>query len=359
MLYVGDPVPFFTARSNSRPDFKFDTVAGRHIALTFVSGGTGAAERVLLAALTGDRSLFDDMENTMFVVSADPADAADGRLPLRVPGVRSFLDEDGAIAKIFGVTYAAGAPVTYLLTPRLTVVARITLNDVRRHAEAVTGLLRRMPPMSDLERIMGPAPITIVPDVFEAELCRDLIARHQAAGGRPSGFMQEIDGRTVEMHDRTHKVRRDWVIDDEKMVQAARARFHRRVAPALVRAYQFNATRMERYLVACYDADERGHFSAHRDNTTKGTAHRRFAATVNLNAGEYDGGELRFPEFGRRTYLCPTGAALIFSCSLMHEATPVTRGLRYAFLPFLYDDAAARVRDENLKFFGAAAPDAS
>jgi hypothetical protein len=43
----------------------------------------------------------------------------------------------------------------------------------------------------------------------------------------------------------------------------------------------------------------------------------------------------------------------------MHEATPVTRGLRYAFLPFLYDDAAARVRDENLKFFGAAAPDAS
>ena len=35
---------------------------------------------------------------------------------------------------------------------------------------------------------------------------------------------------------------------------------------------------------------------------------------------------------------------------MLHEATPVTRGKRYVFLPFLYDDAAARLRDQNLKF---------
>lgn len=35
--------------------------------------------------------------------------------------------------------------------------------------------------------------------------------------------------------------------------------------------------------------------------------------------------------------------AVVFSCSLLHEATPVTQGLRYCYLPFLYDDAAARV----------------
>ena len=29
----------------------------------------------------------------------------------------------------------------------------------------------------------------------------------------------------------------------------------------------------------------------------------------------------------------------MFSCSLLHEATRVTRGRRYAFLPFLYDAA--------------------
>jgi len=82
-------------------------------------------------------------------------------------------------------------------------------------------------------------------------------------------------------------------------------------------------------------------FFAHRDNTTKGAAHRRFAVTINLNAEQYEGDDLRFPEFGFRTYRAPTGRA---SCSLLHEALPVTGGKRYAFLPFLYDEAAAKVR---------------
>ena len=37
----------------------------------------------------------------------------------------------------------------------------------------------------------------------------------------------------------------------------------------------------------------------------------------------------------------------MFSCSLLHEAAPVTSGKRYVFLPFLYDEEAARVREEN------------
>ena len=69
--------------------------------------------------------------------------------------------------------------------------------------------------------------------------------------------------------------------------------------------------------------------------------------TVNLNAGEYEGGDLVFPEYGRVTYRAPTGGAVVFSCSLLHEARPVTQGRRYAFLPFLYDEAAARQREAN------------
>jgi hypothetical protein len=109
--------------------------------------------------------------------------------------------------------------------------------------------------------------------------------------------------------------------------------------PEIAKAFQFRVTRIERYIVACYDAADGGHFRAHRDNTTKGTAHRRFAVSINLNDG-YDGGELWFPEFGPRRYRPPAGGAVVFSCSLLHEATRVTRGVRYATLPFLYDDAA-------------------
>jgi predicted 2-oxoglutarate/Fe(II)-dependent dioxygenase YbiX len=32
---------------------------------------------------------------------------------------------------------------------------------------------------------------------------------------------------------------------------------------------------------------------------------------------------------------------------MLHAVSPVTKGRRFAFLPFLYDDAAARLREAN------------
>lgn len=107
---------------------------------------------------------------------------------------------------------------------------------------------------------------------------------------------------------------------------------------------------MERYIVARYVGEDGGFFKAHRDNTTRGTAHRRFACTINLNAEDYEGGDLCFPEFGTNTYRASTGGAIVFSCSLLHEARPVTTGERYAFLPFFYDEAASKIRQANLKY---------
>src|SRR5262249_52451146 len=129
-----------------------------------------------------------------------------------------------------------------------------------------------------------------------------------------------------------------------------------RLLPEVHKAYQFRVTRIERHIVACYDAAEGGHFAPHRDNTTRGTAHRRFAVSLNLNTGQYEGGMLCFPEFGPQLYNAPAGGAVVFSCSLLHAATPVTKGKRYAFLPFLYDEAAARVREENLKYLAPQPP---
>jgi hypothetical protein len=65
-------------------------------------------------------------------------------------------------------------------------------------------------------------------------------------------------------------------------------------------------TRMERYIVSCYAAEDGGHFRAHRDNTTAGTAHRRFAVSINLDDA-FDGGEVAFPEYGPRSFKAPPG----------------------------------------------------
>jgi predicted 2-oxoglutarate/Fe(II)-dependent dioxygenase YbiX len=115
----------------------------------------------------------------------------------------------------------------------------------------------------------------------------------------------------------------------------------------MMRAFHYQPTRIERWMVGCYDSATGGFFRPHRDNTTAATAHRVFACTINLNAEDYEGGDLRFPEYGARSYRAPTGGAVIFSCSLLHEALPVTRGRRYALLPFFYDDAKAELRERN------------
>ncbi len=79
---------------------------------------------------------------------------------------------------------------------------------------------------------------------------------------------------------------------------------------------------------------------------------------MNLNTGEYEGGELRFPEFGPRTYRAPSGGAVVFSCSLLHEALPVVKGRRYAYVPFLYDEAGEelRLRNQQLRIEGSQRP---
>ncbi|MGQ0675615.1 MAG: hypothetical protein ACT4N4_05950, partial [Rhodospirillales bacterium] len=62
--------------------------------------------------------------------------------------------------------------------------------------------------------------------------------------------------------------------------------------------------------------------------------------------------EVFFPEYGTRSYKPPVGGAVVFSCSLLHAVTRMTRGRRYAFLPFLYDDAAAKIREANNPHLG-------
>jgi predicted 2-oxoglutarate/Fe(II)-dependent dioxygenase YbiX len=182
---------------------------------------------------------------------------------------------------------------------------------------------------------------------LEPAFCRALIDHYLAVGGMPSGVMRTIDGVLVGQTD-TFKRRTDAEIADEGLRDGLRRRIVQRLLPEIRRAFSFEATRIERYIVACYDAEDGGYFKPHRDNGAPETAHRKFAVSINLNSEEFEGGDLRFLEYGWRTYRPPTGGAVVFGAGILHEATPVTRGRRFATLPFLYDEAGARVRAEQL-----------
>lgn len=349
-LTVGEPVVSFHARSALNPRFAFDTLAGRWV-LVLVPGAADPARAAALAAAPQvPRGCLDPARRVLVVLGTDPADEQAGRFR-DGEALRVLWDDDGSARRALRVAEPDGTPRPgwLLLDPTLRLFAHWPLNE----GAAATATFAALPPPEAHAGVPVTAPVLVVPRVFEPEFCRHLIALYEEQGGSESGFMRDVGGKTVGILDGGHKRRKDTVIEDEALQGAIRARISARLLPEIRRAFQYRATRIERYIVACYDAANQGFFAPHRDNTTKGTAHRRFAVTINLNTGEYEGGDLCFPEFGPRTYQAPAGGAVVFSCSLLHEARPVTRGRRYACLPFLYDEEAARIREANLVHLGA------
>jgi predicted 2-oxoglutarate/Fe(II)-dependent dioxygenase YbiX/peroxiredoxin len=355
-LMVGDPAPWFHCASNVNPNFDFATAAGRYIVLSFFGSGAHPVGKALIESFIAAKDFFADPDFYLFGITLDPADRDNPLLTQMRPGMDIFWDLERKVTKLYHLAQAdtpvtALQPVTYLLDPNLRVLGVFATNDGRLQAETVLQVLKRVPKLGTPRPGQMQAPILIVPNIFERDLCQRLIEGYRNGNPAESGFMVERDGKTVQAHDHRHKRRSDWTVSDRALIEAAQLRIRRRLVPEIKKAYAFDVTRMERHIVACYDQSG-GYFRAHRDNTTKGTAHRRFAVTINLNAEEYAGGDIMFPEFGRFTYRAPTGGAVVFSCSMLHEVVPVTRGQRFAYLPFLYDEAAAQIRQANNPHLG-------
>jgi peroxiredoxin len=357
-LTPGDPAPWFRQRALANPLYAFDSAAGRYLVLCFFASAAEQHSQVAIKAVRGRPRLFDDDKASFFGVSFDPSDETAKRVADHYPGYRFFWDFDGTIGRLYGALprevdgqRRAIRRQWVVLDPTLRVLNVIPFAPDQSDVAALIAYLESLPPASRFAGFELQAPILVLPNVFEPAVCEKLISLYETHGGEESGFMREVDGRTIPVHDHAHKRRKDHGIQDPEIIKRIQARFTRRIVPIIHRAHQFRATRMERYIVSCYAAEDEAHFRAHRDNTTKGTAHRRFAVSVNLN-DDFDGGEVSFPEYGPRSFKAPTGGAVVFSCSLLHAVSKVTRGRRYAFLPFLYDDEAARLRQANVKFLG-------
>jgi peroxiredoxin/predicted 2-oxoglutarate/Fe(II)-dependent dioxygenase YbiX len=357
-LYPGDPAPWFRQRSTSNPDYVFDTVAGRYVVLCFHATAADEIGRAALGAVETNRDLFDDAKVCFFGVSLDPRDQE--RVGEKLPGIRYFWDFDGAVSRLYGALPEDARPTGgslsarrfwMILEPTLRVRSVVPFREDGSDRDEVLATVRELPPVDRFAGLEIPAPVLIVPNVFEPDFCRHLIGLYERHGGEESGFMREVDGKTVAVHNPDHKRRKDYTIDDPDLIKKIQARVIRRINPEIEKVHFFQPTRMERYIVSCYAAEDGGHFRAHRDNTTRGTAHRRYAVSINLN-GHFEGGEVSFPEYGTRSYKAPPGGAVVFSCSLLHAVSRVTAGRRYAFLPFLYDDAAAKIREQNNNYLG-------
>jgi predicted 2-oxoglutarate/Fe(II)-dependent dioxygenase YbiX len=180
-----------------------------------------------------------------------------------------------------------------------------------------------------------PAPALVIPNVLAPETCRGLIAHFEQSPHTQGLMASVIAGAAAAKLDAGKKHRRDIELTPGDALHAEVVKvLAQRCAPEIKRAFQFDVAFADRILIARYD-DAGGFFKRHRDNLSPQTAFRDFAVSMNLNTGEYEGGELLFPEFSDDRYAPPAGSAAVFSASLLHEAMPVTRGRRYVALSFL------------------------
>jgi hypothetical protein len=183
-------------------------------------------------------------------------------------------------------------------------------------------------------------PVLIIPDVFSQAECRTLIDIFNTRGQVLVQATEAVDyfgadyKMTVPDHGRVDRV-------DHFFFERATLDFilHRlqRVEIEVAKAFHYRITRHETLRMARYHGARGGSSHGHRDNRPP-HEHRRFALSINLNTEAFEGGELRFPEFGDQRYRPESGAGFVFSSSLLHEAMQVTAGTRYVLLSFMFGE---------------------
>lgn len=289
----------------------------------------------------------------VFVVTSTPPDV-NAQLPQEDLPFCMLSDTRNELAAIIeldlGPNMSAGAQdqvgITVLIANERMRILRIdrNINDpdyVNVALRFLDDLPRPAPRILD-----GFAPILHVPKVFESEFCDSLIEAYLTKGNEPSNSPSVVGGKLKHVFS-TDKIRRDHFIEDQKTNTEVLERIAKRTQPEIMKAFTRQVTGVEECKVVCYEASAGGHFKPHRDNRLEFYAHRRFAMSINLNTGDYEGGFLRFPEYGPDLYRPPRGDAIIYSSSLLHEVTPVTSGRRFVLLAHMFDEES---RQKNPKF---------
>jgi predicted 2-oxoglutarate/Fe(II)-dependent dioxygenase YbiX len=353
-LLPGDHFPSMRQLCGGNPTFAFDTIAGRYQLYGFFLAVDRPAIEAALQVVAARRDLFDDDHCAFMGVGFTERDRA--RLRNEEPGVRFAWDFDLTMSRACGAVPRDAVKGEPVAARRLWILVDPSLHVLRvwpmlsTPIEEVIAAIEALPPPDRFGGVSRPAPILMLPNVITPALCTRLIQAYETHGGAESGVYR--DGGHV--LDSGFKRRRDYTIDDEAVQRELVWSIARRVRPEIEKLFFMDVSHVERHIVGCYSAEDGGHFSPHTDNGQGLTAHRRFAVSVNL-CDDFDGGEVVFPEYNLAGYKAPAGWAVVFPCAILHAVRRVTRGVRYAYLPFVYDAAAAEIREANLAAEGAAA----
>lgn len=248
-----------------------------------------------------------------------------------VGSLNNFLD---------GIGFDSTAPGVLVLDRNQRAAARIGAGETESMVAATMATVNALPTETPRD-IFTPAPVLVLPNLFDRDLCRELIEMHRTGPTFESPVLTtDAHGRGEHKYDHELKKRRDLLLErDHPMHLRVTDILIRRCVPEIKRCFQHEVRHTDRLLIACYPGDG-GHFSRHRDDRPEMVSFRKFALSINLtlSADGYEGGFLRLPEFNSHNIRCPPGGGVIFSVALLHEVTPVARGDRYVLVTHLHDD---------------------
>jgi predicted 2-oxoglutarate/Fe(II)-dependent dioxygenase YbiX len=345
-MRIGDPIGDVRVRTPDSAAFPLRNLAGRPLVVTLVGSAQHPAAQALLAALYQGLSLVVAGEAFHVVVSCDPRDE-DGRTLLHKGNFLAVYDRDQAFSRRMGALDGGRYTVGSVVVDRAQRVAGwFPAREAAGHRAEVAERLASLAGIRTSDGVPVLAvPVLAVPDVVEPELVAAVRALLKAGSPRPTGVVEQVgEGAARQALVDTVKSRRDLPLDRGSLRDQVIARLETRLFPAMAAAFQFRDPVIDRLVIGRYAASEGGFFAPHRDDQSPLTAHRRFAASINLNQGEYQGGGLRFAEYSDQFFDPPTGAAMAFSASILHEVGRVTEGAREAVLCFLTDSAGAAAR---------------
>ncbi len=351
-LAAGDRAPFFYGMGPAQAFRSSEDQFGRPAIMVLAGKLEPAAAMPLVSALSARADAVAGLDADMLVlVSAANLAWLRVKRPAPMPDMihcpTSEAFEQAAVNE--------GRPVVLVVDRGQRIVARLDTASPEDAVEAALATLAALP--SDAPATLScPAPVLMVSHLFDRTLCTRLIETFES-GRQTAGAMAsvDLDGRPVNRVDEGKKHRRDVELDPSSAMHAhVLDLLDRRLLPEIRRTFHVEIAHIDRVLIARYD-ETGGYFRRHRDNTAPHVAYRQFALSVNLNTEAYDGGELVFPEYGGHRYQPPTGAGMVFSGSLLHEALPIRRGQRYVLLTFLHDDAAEARRQAYLASGGRTA----
>tara|TARA_Y100001934_G_scaffold11138_2_gene14185 strand:- start:14366 stop:15463 length:1098 start_codon:yes stop_codon:yes gene_type:complete len=342
-LSIGDRSPNFVLPGLDGEFYSFHERVRGNRTLLFLSSGLDQKTDSIITALDSARRDFEALATDVLAVVSgtveEVAVSAAAREATELP-FQIFADVKGKILQGFRemLRDSTSTPISLVLDANQRVLMRIDVdNGAGEYVDSTIAYLKSVPQPSDRQVLGNSAPVLLIPNVIEPELCSALIHRWQTMGHEEGKVQSVLDGRDHERVAFEGKRRLDHYIQDQALTRELGLRVVRRLAPEIEKAYRFEGFRLDPFLIGCYQAERKDFFRPHRDNLSPTNADRMFALSINLNTEEYDGGDLRFPEYGPHLYRPSTGAALVFSCSLIHEALPVTRGRRFVLLNFMRD----------------------